>query len=463
MSLSIKKFFSSILLALLMVPAIFCAEDISELPGNADFWKISRKALLKKYKKLLVSDGANSLYCPQRMLKNFSFAGEKIYDLKFTFSDDALSQIHVSLYTRGDSAISAAPEKAAPDESEADDDDDDKKKKKKKKKKNDKKKKNKDKDKKNSDKSAVVKEFNKKYYAFEKQITELYSLNDKTRRSLKMAGVRVLENRWETRNFSVALSRGVNEDKVPEFLTIDFIRSGKSAAKLKQEVKTKVDPAELPKRLIRDDNGSYMLLPMIDQGQKGYCVPATITRVLSYYGSDIELHALAGMMGVDPKRGITMDKTLDTLRKIDSKINIEFKMLYTFPDFDPRKVRFFIRRYNAIARKKGAKQLEMAKGANNSFNGEIFTQLRSEDSWKERFRKIVKEHVDRGIPLCWGVIIFPKKDGGKCEYHLRLIVGYTADNSGVIFSDSWGKGHERNTENLDEAWGRTIFLFSLTP
>ncbi len=460
MRMNFSKILFSILLVLFAVPAIFCAVDISELPGNADFWKTSKSALQKKYKKLLVPDGADSLYVPPKALKNFSFAGEKIYDLKFTFSEDILSQIHISLYTRGDSALNGASKKAKVDESDSEDEDPDRKKKKKKEKN---KKKKKDKDKKKSEKSALFKEFNKKCIAVEKQLTGLYSLSDRKRSSLKMAGVRVTVNRWENPLFSTELSRGVNEEKVPEYLTLDFIRSGKNTADLRREMKTKIDPASLPARLKKEDGSTYMLLPMIDQGQKGYCVPATIARVLTYYGSDIELHALAGMMGVDPKRGITMDKTVETLRKIDSKLNIEFKMLYEFPDFDPRRVRFFIRRYNAIARKKGAKPLDMKKSANNSFNGEIFSQLRSEDPWKERFFEKIRENIDRGVPLCWGVMIFPKKDGGKCEYHLRLIVGYTADGSGVIFSDSWGKGHERNTENLDEAWSRTIFLFSLTP
>ena len=33
---------------------------------------------------------------------------------------------------------------------------------------------------------------------------------------------------------------------------------------------------------------------MVDQGQKGYCVPATVERVLRYYGiNDLNMHQLA--------------------------------------------------------------------------------------------------------------------------------------------------------------------------
>lgn len=448
----VKSVFFRAIAALLLMPAVFCAEDISKLPDDAGFWETTRSGLQKKYKKTLVSDGTDSLYCPPEALKLFSFDGEKIYDLKFTFSGEQLDEIHISLYTRGD-AVLKTPEKKEKEDPEEDSP------KKKKKKKNDKKKD----DKKKNNKNSSAKEFFKKSDAIEKNLTRLYSLGEKKRSSMKMAGVKVYVSRWEKKDFTVELSRAVNEDKSPEYITVDFIRSGKTSSKLKQNIKSKIDPASLVSRLQKEDNSTYMILPMIDQGQKGYCVPSTIARVLAYYGSDIELHALAGMMGVDPKRGITMDKTIEVLEKIDSKIDVEFKMLYTFPDFAPRKLNFFIKKYNSLARRKNAAELDISKGAKNSFNGEIFTQLRSGDPWKKRFFTEVRRSVDHGIPLCWGTIIFPQKKGGACSYHLRLIVGYSTEPEGVVFSDSWGKGHERNIENLDEAWGRTMFLFSLTP
>jgi Peptidase_C39 like family len=51
---------------------------------------------------------------------------------------------------------------------------------------------------------------------------------------------------------------------------------------------------ELPRRIIRRDNGDvYLEMPMIDQGPKGFCVPATLARVLRYYGLRGDMDVIA--------------------------------------------------------------------------------------------------------------------------------------------------------------------------
>jgi hypothetical protein len=57
----------------------------------------------------------------------------------------------------------------------------------------------------------------------------------------------------------------------------------------------------LAERVERRENGDVIIsdLPMVNQGRKGYCVPATFERVLRYYGipEDMNILAMAGQTG----------------------------------------------------------------------------------------------------------------------------------------------------------------------
>lgn len=52
---------------------------------------------------------------------------------------------------------------------------------------------------------------------------------------------------------------------------------------------------DLSRRVERRPNGDVLIndLPMIDQGRKGYCVPATFERLLRYYGLQADMNTLA--------------------------------------------------------------------------------------------------------------------------------------------------------------------------
>jgi hypothetical protein len=47
--------------------------------------------------------------------------------------------------------------------------------------------------------------------------------------------------------------------------------------------------------------------------------------------------------------------------------------------------------------------------------------------------------------------------------HMRLITGYNSKTSGVIYTDSWGAGHERKVMPLSEAEEMTTAIFSMAP
>ncbi|MEY2906479.1 MAG: hypothetical protein RLZZ408_950, partial [Verrucomicrobiota bacterium] len=87
--------------------------------------------------------------------------------------------------------------------------------------------------------------------------------------------------RWDWKGHTFMLVTPQNEYValriVPTTVFDDADSSRKSFAAAK---------AALSKRVARRENGDVLItdLPMVDQGRKGYCVPATLERILRYYG-----------------------------------------------------------------------------------------------------------------------------------------------------------------------------------
>jgi hypothetical protein len=83
-----------------------------------------------------------------------------------------------------------------------------------------------------------------------------------------------------------------------------------------------------------------------------------------------------------------------------------------------------------------------------------------------KFLRLVSQNIDQGAPLGWGVQLgivpepnIPQGAGG----HMRLIIGYNAKTNEIIFSDSWGAGHEQKRMSLEDAWTITTSLVRIEP
>ncbi len=83
-----------------------------------------------------------------------------------------------------------------------------------------------------------------------------------------------------------------------------------------------------------------------------------------------------------------------------------------------------------------------------------------------RFQREVQTHIDAGIPLLWTVQLglipepgIPQSGGG----HMRLIIGYNTKTQEILFSDSWGAGHELKRMPAADAWTITTGAMSIEP
>jgi len=83
-----------------------------------------------------------------------------------------------------------------------------------------------------------------------------------------------------------------------------------------------------------------------------------------------------------------------------------------------------------------------------------------------RFLRDVQAKIDVGIPLLWSVQLglmpeegIPQSAGG----HMRLIIGYNLKTQEILYSDSWGAGHELKRLPAADAWTMTTQLMSIEP
>ncbi len=169
-----------------------------------------------------------------------------------------------------------------------------------------------------------------------------------------------------------------------EYLFLE-IEQASAAARAKTIVRS---PSELASYLQEqvawhDENLRYIRnIPMINQGQTAYCVPATMARVLQFYGYDVHTHALA-----------MLANTFEQQHLLDGGTTIT----------------------------------DMQRAMRRITDGSPFRLRELKDSQASSIR----HSIDSGLPIIWQI------DG-----HLRLIIGISDDGSKIVYSDSWGPGHD---------------------
>ncbi|HQW28932.1 MAG TPA: C39 family peptidase [Verrucomicrobiales bacterium] len=179
------------------------------------------------------------------------------------------------------------------------------------------------------------------------------------------------------------------------------------------------------------DNGDVVIsnIPMVDQGPKGYCVPATAERCMRFLGipADMYLLAMAGEtkagggtsvelllsnIGSDIKRkGRSFDiadgelKMRDLKKSIDSGIPVIWALFST-------------KTFNEIANER--------------------TKARK-DSWESHKTIVAAAAANPSLT--------PDSDTA----HVVIIMGYNEETDEIAFSDSWGENYQERWITLPEA------------
>ncbi|MEZ7956420.1 MAG: C39 family peptidase [Rubritalea sp.] len=228
--------------------------------------------------------------------------------------------------------------------------------------------------------------------------------------------------------------------KKMEFMRMRLARKdakGIYEAALEERSQATVRKSQLERNVKTDkDNVFISGIPMVDQGNKGYCVVASAQRLFEYYGIACDMHQLAQLAKSDPDKGTSSLYINEQLGSIDYLFKTRFTCL-------------------AVSHNGGLVELKDDKFVGKSIP-------------RRSFDKFIQKNINDGIPLLWSMTlglkpeipkINPQANGG----HMRMIIGYNEKDNKIIFSDSWGAGHEFKTMDADDAYAVTTGLYLMEP
>ena len=426
-----------LLISLVFALAAGAAELDKLLLTRAELWKMSGDAVMTNLPDAFQwMDGTKTRmrYNTHESKTPLTLFGSRVLEAIFDLADGRISALKVSFYNRGDAG--ELPKKAFDAEQE---------------------------------------KIEGKLAAFVGGNVEPQSQN------MSAGGSRLRSRVWRAETGDAVLCWSSSRTQ-SEFITVDFYPPGKAPKSLREGFKASVGSDDLTERVKNDDDGSrYVMVPMVDQGAKGYCVAATVERILRYYGSNIDQHVIAKLAESDSTRGTSLNKIADALESNQAKLGIRFKQLYRYDDLETvNDFKKLCNNYNSLARRNKDRKLELDDytfvvdkikyldygSLMKALNFDLFRQLREKDRRGSRaFLGEVHDSIDEGVPLCWSTFIFPAMDKTSSDFgmHMRIITGYNTKTGEIIYSDSWGAGHEKKVMKPEDAWGITVNLISLEP
>jgi len=219
----------------------------------------------------------------------------------------------------------------------------------------------------------------------------------------------------------------------PEFLRLKLAAPNQADWSM-GKMATGVQRMELLQRIKKTPEGDVYIsgVPMVDQGQKGYCVAASCQRLFEYMRIPCDQHEMAKLVSIDAGSGADITTMQKSLAKIDGAFNVTFK-----PLINPE---------------------------------QYYTNGRKRRVSEKAFFSIVKEYTDKGVPLLWGLFLGEKPEdpplpgGGQVSGgHMRMIIGYNLAKNQILFTDSWGAGHELKRMAMLDAYDVTLGLYSMAP
>lgn len=238
---------------------------------------------------------------------------------------------------------------------------------------------------------------------------------------------------------------------------------------------TPVGRSSLFSNVKREESGDVVIanVPMVDQGPKGYCAVATAERVFKYYGIPVDQHEMAQVADTTDGGGTSPDKMLAALNKLEGRMGVSVRVI---EDWEFKKFMDKVADYNKEAKKVKKPEVDASPRGNTIYINEIIEQMDGEvlkvarterdRSGFGKFQRTVSSLIDQGIPIMWSVSLgllpekeIPQASGG----HMRLIIGYNAKTSELLYSDSWGAEHALKRMPIANAYTMTNGTYYMQP
>jgi hypothetical protein len=223
----------------------------------------------------------------------------------------------------------------------------------------------------------------------------------------------------------------------------------KNFVKTKDAIKSRIKTGPLP-------GDTYLELPMIDQGGKGYCAVATFARVLKYYGMRGDMDVLAHAAQTDFARGTSKSNVQAavysqlsnagahlgacgiTMGEIKSHIDRGIPIIWSMIVSQELMHRV---RSGTLARDAIANNFPAATTNANSSNDLIDKKL---SDWREKLS------ARRG-----NLFKMRELDKNGNGAHCAMIIGYNEKTQEVAISNTWGEKYAVNWLAVEEAKAAT--------
>lgn len=186
--------------------------------------------------------------------------------------------------------------------------------------------------------------------------------------------------------------------------------------------------------VLRRPNGDVLVedIPMVDQGPKGFCVPATMERMLRHLGIPSDMYLLAMAANTQPGGGTTVRDVLYAVGQTARKHGRRLVTVNGRPD--PSSVATWIEAGIPVLW-----SMNTSDEVNAMIDEHTRERQKVEDwgAWKARLKDRRRE---------------AKKTTRSAEDgHVCLITGFNRETGEIAISDSWGPGYEERWLTKDAA------------
>lgn len=235
--------------------------------------------------------------------------------------------------------------------------------------------------------------------------------------------------RWDWRGHAILLAEAEGEYVGVQIVTTAFADAGGKVESVTDTIIRSRALANVEKR----EGGDVVIgdIPMVDQGPKGYCAPATAERAMRYLGIPADMYILANAGQTGFGGGTNPDMMLNGMA---SQIRSKRR------SFDSWQGELKIKEIAKYIDKGLPIMWTLCSTKNFNETANKRTQERkSVTNWAEWKTKVTEAAAANSLP----------KD--KDTRHIVLIIGYNKDTNEMAFSDSWGEDFKERWITLQEA------------
>ena len=213
-------------------------------------------------------------------------------------------------------------------------------------------------------------------------------------------------------------------------------------------------------------------IEMIDQEERPWCAVATAARILKAYGIDFEMEELAQFMRTTEK-GTPITNFELQMNRIGRHHDLDLTTVREVTNHDSLYIQ--ADNYNMAARRVGKEPIDLSELAWREDTWDCFYSRQEPEvrqymvdyrtGFKEAFADNVISRVNNSDPLAWSCILglYDEPMGyavdAQVGSHVRMIIGYNEDRDEILFTDSWGSGHELKHMAAVEAMAITTGLY----